>query len=1056
MRRTLHLHPRASSKIQITSTLLSQSHHCHDYIIQTNRYKSNDSMAESFVRSKRRSRRKSSSSMSHPSNKEIAETTKRLLAMNSSLSQHGYALRDFEKHLVNAREDKSLLQKLQISAADARTMLLMPPQLLHDVHKAIMYYSKIDSLVEIEILAQQTHRQTIGGDEFMIKKVPGPMVCALLLELIGIPQYYSHISLTSSSSPRIPSPASSTNYSPIMTVHSSQIDKIMDCCQLTITALSNACRVGKNSLIGYDFNSQNIINNNLHTEKKAAATLAEEIWRSVWNMQILFTSGKRNDTTSAVEPNLPQLPIRIGRIGFLGEQEYNPLTKYLYALRDLEDDNDSDVDEFINEQDVIDEDFDFNDEAPSSASRADPPLTSKDQHRYDQAVMMFNAVLNTYANLGNSKSGARPEIRREMVQHCERMLLEVVAREKTKTSPGTVLQHVQPDGISFNTVMKAWAGLSPKQRVDSRNEYAKSVAAATAERTESILEMMYEHHQKERTDNNTLESVRTAWRKCGGGNSALGVSTAIPVSPDTASYNIALTAWAKSSDPNSTAKALELLKRMVHRCNIACTAREAMILENTEAAKGVNARTFNAFPDSRTFVALLASFKNTSSDFKEARDLMLSIFVTMKEWDEQVQWCMENNVGPLRDSNRVLNEFTYNALIRGLSRLPANSWEEQIECCNQIDNIIGGMSEELVTPNAITRGFGINAWAACAVQAQNDKSRLQLCAQKAATHLNELLQDATKFQLEKSVIIHALNDVINLLGKASEPEKAIDVFETAKKIQMYNLQSVAAVIDSLSKNSHIDISYADKAKQYLFEFEQDKMNFTPSLVLPDSKYTRLYNSVISGYLNCNKKQRGLEQAESILSHMIECHESNPRHIARPNSTSFVPIMSTMAKVGDDPRRCEQLLTKMEKLYQRRNNILPHLAEAKLIANVEPNTVACNAVLKAYARVGDVKSALKLLGRMEKDDVKLAKARPNATTHAIMSTLLSGGSEASFDSDSPSIDISSDTANVNRINLKDLNLNGRDLKPTSKSFEAMMNSESSIHPCCSSILYACSL
>ena len=69
-------------------------------------------------------------------------------------------------------------------------------------------------------------------------------------------------------------------------------------------------------------------------------------------------------------------------------------------------------------------------------------------------------------------------------------------------------------------------------------------------------------------------------------------------------------------------------------------------------------------------------------------------------------------------------------------------------------------------------------------------------------------------------MIHAINDVITLLGKASEPKKAIDVFETAKKIQMYNLQSVAAVIDSLSKNSHIDISYADKAKQYLFEFEK--------------------------------------------------------------------------------------------------------------------------------------------------------------------------------------------------------------------------------------------
>eukprot|EP00985_Skeletonema_marinoi_P010987 scaffold5174_cov117-Skeletonema_marinoi.AAC.2 len=1028
--------------------------HCLDV---TNRFISTDSAADRFFRNKKRSRNTSKhprqrnssadkSSSMQPS-KEISETTRRLLSMNSSLTQHGYALRDFEQILINAREDESLLQKLQISPADTRTMLLIPPQLLNDVHEAVVHYSKIDSLVEIDI---PVHNQLEAADNKIMeneigmhtikKKVPSTMVCALLLELIGIPQYYSHISTPTS-----------TDSPPIMTVHSSQVDKMIECSLLTTAALSNTCRVGRNSLIGYDFNSQNI--NNAHSATKTAAALAEEIWRSVSNMQILYTSGNRSSEISD-EPDLPRPPIRIGRIGFIGEQEYNPLMEYVSALREVADEGNADRD-FVNEQDTISDvdDFDYIDDpsvVPTTLSVGNNvvPWSPKDQRRYDQTLMMFNSVLDAYAKLGSSASGTRPEIRREMVMNCERLLLEVVAREKTNISPETILQHVQPDGISFNTVMKAWAGMSPKQRGNSKDEYAKTISSATAERTEGILEMMHEYYEKERAHMNTLETIQASWRERGGSSIALGVlSTApnsIPVTPNTASYNIALNAWSKSSDPDSAIKALELFKRMVQRCNNACIAREAMVIDSAEAAHGTNPRVFNAIPDSRTFTALLSALNHTSSTFNEACDLVLSIFVVMKEWDDQLRWCSEHKIGPpylFRDSNRVLNEFTYNALIRTLSRLPAtNSWEEHYECCNQIDKIIEEMSES-VSPNAITRGFGINAWAACAMQAQSDKSHVEQCAEKASVHLYHLLSDYTKFESEKSVKINAINDVINLYGKASQPIKAVEVFETAKEKQLYNLQSLAVIVDALAKNSYMDISYVDKAKQYLLEFERDKMRMSPSLVFPDMKYTKMYNSVISGYLNCNQKDKGLAQAQSLLAYMIESHESNPRHIARPNTTSFVPVMSSLA-YNDGPLLLEKLLSKMESLYQRRNSILPHSPDAKLVANVEPNTTACNTLLKAYARVGNRQSALQLLGRMEKD-ANLSSARPDDNTHAIMSTLFSDDSSAKTISSDSSVDgkkVNLDILNVNGINLKDLNLNGQDLKPTAKSFESMMNSK----------------
>jgi len=1031
-----------ATQIQFSSTLMGPS-----YDVVTNRFRSTDSDdADSFVRNNRKTRFTSkhpsnssaNESSSMPTSNEISQSAQRLLSMNTSLSKNGYALRDFERILINARENKNLLKKLHISPADARTMLLIPPQLLQDVHEAVTHYSKIDdSLVEIDV-PLNNHRGASGNNiiendpamNSIKKKVPGPMVCALLLELIGIPQYYSHIS----------TPTSSTESPPIMTVHSSQVDKIIECSLLTTAALSNTCRVGKNSLIGYDFNSQNIHNAHNTTRTKTAAALAEEIWRSISNMQIIYTSRNRSSDIFA-EPNLQRAPVRIGRIGFIGQQEYhpeyNPLMEYIYDVRDVEDEENAVVGGFFNEQDTIsdvEEDFDYGNDL------SHVPWSPKDQRRYDQSLMLFNSVLNAYAALGSSASGTRPEVRREMVMNCERLLLEVVAREKTKPSPETILRHVQPDGISFNTVMKAWAGMIPKQRVDSKDEYAKKMARATAERTEGILEMMHEYHEKERAHMNTLEAIKASWRERGGRSNTLVELTkapnGIPATPNTSSYNIALAAWSRSSDPDSTAKALDLFKRMVQRCNTACIAREAMIIDNTKVTHGKDARVFNALPDSRTFTALLSALNNKSSTFNEDCDLVLSIFVAMKEWDEQLRWCSEKKIGPSHlfyDSNRVLNEFTYNALIRTLSRLPStNSWDEHYECCKKIDKIIEEMSEQAVIPNAITRGFGINSWAACAMKTHSDKSRVEQCAEKASIHLNELLHDSTKFETEKSVMINAINDVIILYGKASQPMKAVEVFETAKERQLYNLQSLAAIVDSLSKNSYMAISHADKAKQYLIEFEQDKMRTSPLLVFPDMKYTKMYNSVISGYLNCNKKDKGIVQAQKLLSHMIESHESNPRHLARPNTTSFVLVMSSLAYV-DGPDSLERLLRKMESLYQRRKNINPNAPDAKLVANVEPNTFACNAVLKAYARVGNVQSALKLLGRMEKDK-NLSSARPDVNTHAIMSTLLSADSSAKIDSDAGRHGF----LNVSVINLKDLNLNGQDLKPTAKSFESMMN------------------
>lgn len=132
----------------------------------------------------------------------------------------------------------------------------------------------------------------------------------------------------------------------------------------------------------------------------------------------------------------------------------------------------------------------------------------------------------------------------------------------------------------------------------------------------------------------------------------------------------------------------------------------------------------------------------------------------------------------------------------------------------------------------------------------------------------------------------------------------------------------------------------------------------------------MYNSVIAGYVTCDKQTaQGLDQAKDVLDHMISSHESNLRHIARPNTTSFARVMAVLARRGENTTCLEELLAKMEGLHQRRKNTPRSSPEADLVANVVPNIVIYNFLLKAYAKRNDdeaVQSSMKLLRKIEKE------------------------------------------------------------------------------------------
>ena len=622
-------------------------------------------------------------------------------------------------------------------------------------------------------------------------------------------------------------------------------------------ALSRACEPGKFSLIGHG-----------HDDLSSIPTLTEDIWKSIWNMEIKYTfSGDRlGEPLSSRTADIMAVPsamsspsggIRIGRIGSIGGDNsmvYNnpAAAKYLSDMQNKA--NEAKEDDHYHFDDHL-ADTQWGAMSPEQRE-AQMPWTMKDKRRYDQCLILFNSALGAYAKLSSSGSGVRSDIRKDMMQNAERLLLEA-ASKKTKAegssgsdnpSPATILQCLLPDTVSFNTVMKAWSEYSTKvHRSRANDEDSQHMANLAAERTESILKMMIHLWDEERSTRTTLESMQAAWDD----NGQYAPYHSRAIAPNASSYNGVLKGWSRSSDPSAAGRAINVFQTMIHRSNIASLARESLYSTNTTTAADTKNFGLEALPDSRTFVLLLQSLQNltASMNFRDAFNLVENVFCSAQELDEQIQWSFDNGIVPKSHMDgrgqcqKVLNVFAYNTLFKTVSSLGKN-WDECYECCLRIDNII---EEEMdsgdvhsVIPNAVT------AWAKCAEKAGDDKERVKLCAERAGAYLDTLLANNNQTNTKQrgtdnkwgSFLIRAINDTIKMYGKAGEFDKADELFHRAKQSNTHNLATVSAVIDALCVEYTSTISNVEKAQQYLLDFEQDKMKQGSSYSSPDMVFTR--------------------------------------------------------------------------------------------------------------------------------------------------------------------------------------------------------------------------
>lgn len=900
---------------------------------------------------------------------DFASLTRQLL---SDSITNNRITESYKLSLEQARTDGSLIKSLGLSESAAQSMYLMPQNILRDVHLAVSHFSKRDNHQGI---ALGTH------------KIPGPVLCVQLLELIGIPQYYSDLPVSSDSSPR-----------PLI-VHSSQIDQILHCCLQTALALSNSCKAGKGSLIGHDFNS----NGNWQLGgKKTAAHVCEDIWRAVHNMEIKFTF-ERKETNSTSSSQM-QMPSILSNLNLMNE---SPLIDYF--------------------------------KADNLTSQNIEPWSKKDHRRYKQAISLFNSTLAAYAR--STTTGTHQGIRREMTQSAERILLELAAKKNAvDPSPSTILQCVRPDIISFNTVMNAWSQLGSRLKSSAHDEHTESIATLYVEKTESFLEMMQELWDEERSKLSSRQAMQFAWEQCAD-EKPPQVHT---VAPNTSSYNTVLFAHSRSPGSDSYDKAMRLFKKMVDRCNLSCNGRISLMRQNSNSSHvdNVSLEGDHAYPDSRTFVALLGSCSNVRTKFSDAADMIETLYATMKYWNEQLRWSTRQGISPdelmraQEQTNPILNVFAFNALIKAYASIPKSSLDESLQCCNRIEEIISDMGMN-ATPDDITRGIAIGAWIQCADFAKHDPAKQEMCVEKACAHLDSLLlpqtmpfHQLTQQDHESATIssraVHSLNDVISLCGKVFMPSRAHELFIRAKECNLHSLAILSSTIDALTQSK--DIANVEIALLLLIDLEKF-MSKTRNADISKNKhaYTYMYNSCIKGFLNV---EDGTENAHKLLMRMIQNHSRNPYYIGQPNPTSFALVMDALAKSGRS-KEVESLLIKMEELDQRRQN---NPRGKDLEVNVTPNIIHYNTLMTSYVRGNHRESAETLYSRMQNDNTLPS---PDAVTTSLYFQLQSNvksSKSAGGELSERAALISQQAPDINSIELDNLIL---DTIKSSKSFTPIM-------------------
>jgi pentatricopeptide repeat protein len=557
--------------------------------------------------------------------------------------------------------------------------------------------------------------------------------------------------------------------------------------------------------------------------------------------------------------------------------------------------------------------------AKDAPARAEALLDRMSQFYVEPDIVSYNTVILAWSNAGQP-------------QHAEALLEEMYhawvedSKEGRNSSDTTM---IQPDRISFNTVISAWA---------------RSNEPNAAERAQSILKRMYDPQ-----DMGTLQ-----------------------VTPNIITYNTMLDCWARSGHKDAAERCLAILQEMQELYEVGeMDARPDVISYTTvinafaksgkvAEAEGLLNEMHMAFmsgdnslkPNVRTLTAIVEAWSR--SDAVDSLERAVAVFQRIRELHE---FGLSNEGPDVVAYNIMLNCYAVSA--RG-----AATTSNLREAAKRADSLLQEMNERSAkgergaTPDFRSYSIVIHAWA----QALNDRRAVKL--------LHEALDAYEVGEREMELDLPTVHTVLRALGrggKGAKAEKLLERLCTLRTKGEHGASPTAVtfslVVTAWSKSAEIQAAQRAETvlKQMRRMYEAGAVAMKPDFLIYSSLITCWAHSQLNG---------APERALAILGEMRQRAKAGDSGM-EPDVVSYNAVLQAFSQARN-PERAEDLLNRMYYEYQKGN------------VNTKPDLWSFNTVLAAWARSNAsdaVERSERLVSQMQRlDQTKELSVRPNVVTY----------------------------------------------------------------------------
>jgi len=540
--------------------------------------------------------------------------------------------------------------------------------------------------------------------------------------------------------------------------------------------------------------------------------------------------------------------------------------------------------------------------------------TSHDKHHHQKdwnksLLILMNLTLNLYSTVASHLRD--PLASRQVVQMAEKLLLESAAssqqyhyqqQQQRDTEHGPERLQLNPDVISFNTVIMAWGKSVQTSHLQKRknrhSKAAQEAGVAAAERAQAILTLLLDLS----IDESNLKPTET-------------------------SYNVALGAWANAS-PHSkiaTREAMQLLEEMVE--------------------KHRGSESFHPSPTAATLVTLSKVLCSCP-----ANDIHSNIGKLLQYRDEF----------QMNPSDIILNNALLTAYAR--SARSASSVHDNLEACRHMIDFFDMELQKQHQPDRVSFLMALDALQDCARRIVLSKEhgykkelsdfvlptsrrllRAAVEANVADTRMHNDVLGAHACNADEAQILFDHHPAADYMAYV----RLLEAYEQTAKLQSIQNGNTVTTSKSITE-------LAKRAEAILYKLE-NLSESVPSL----RPHTNLYNAAILTHLERGSLE-GAESAARVLNHLQqkykhrlqEFHEkaSETRICERPNTTSFVSVMAGYLKHGqsiEDVAKVENLWGAMTDLQLARTQVPPSMT--KKVAPVQSNIIAMNIMLRMYTK-----------------------------------------------------------------------------------------------------------